>query len=672
MAQDFIIRNGVLEKYTGSGEDVVIPEGVIIIGGDVFRTPYAVLKSVVIPEGVIEIERRAFFGCGALEKVTFPESLKRIGWMAFADCTNLKEVIIPNGVEVIESIAFKGCTGIAYAHISESVKEIGEDAFRGCIGLKNIDLPDNLQKAKDAFMECNIDVRVKHWSSAVSKALQYCLVNKVFTDDFSSVPAKFRTAAALGIYSEKNADEEEKAKAAKFLSKNAVKIMETAIVNPELLHVLLDNKLLSSKDITTYVEAVNNAGNTEMVAELMNYQNSMGVEKVKHAQKKKTEDKEEYSEKRIQRMAMRDPDKGIAGMTFVITGTLSDVWKSRKELQAYLESYGAKLGGGISKKTDYLVANSKETASDKYIKAKELDVPIITEREFNKLIGRKYDEDADITIPAWVRSIPYSACSSNKKVTYIHIPSNIEKIEAMAFYDCINLKEIELSDSVEEIEADAFSGCISLETVSLSQNLRNIGSGAFMDCKSLETIVLPKSIENISASMFRSCEKITTLPLHSGIKTIESRAFELCNGLREVTIPDSVQEIQEGAFTRCDNLKTVILSKSIRYLSPQLFDSCGSLEQVILTDSIETIDAWVFYDCRNLSKIMIPDSVKTIGEKAFFRCESLEELRLSENISSIGIDAFKGCDKLTIHTPAGSYAEQYANEHSIPVVNIEE
>ena len=39
----------------------------------------------------------------------------------------------------------------------------------------------------------------------------------------------------------------------------------------------------------------------------------------------------------------------------------------------------------------------------------------------------------------------------------------------------------------------------------------------------------------------------------------------------------------------------------------------------------------------------------------------------------IGTGVFEDCEKLKeIHTPSGSYAEQYANEHDIPVVNIEE
>ena len=52
--QDFVIENGVLTKYTGSGGDVIIPAGVTKIGNLAF-SDCANLTSVTIPEGVTEI-----------------------------------------------------------------------------------------------------------------------------------------------------------------------------------------------------------------------------------------------------------------------------------------------------------------------------------------------------------------------------------------------------------------------------------------------------------------------------------------------------------------------------------------------------------------------------------------------------------------------------------------
>ena len=60
--QDFVIENGVLTKYTGSGGDVIIPEGVTKIGSRAFKN-CANLTSITIPGSVKEIDKRVFQGC---------------------------------------------------------------------------------------------------------------------------------------------------------------------------------------------------------------------------------------------------------------------------------------------------------------------------------------------------------------------------------------------------------------------------------------------------------------------------------------------------------------------------------------------------------------------------------------------------------------------------------
>ncbi|XME03088.1 NAD-dependent DNA ligase LigA [Lachnospiraceae bacterium C1.1] len=70
-----------------------------------------------------------------------------------------------------------------------------------------------------------------------------------------------------------------------------------------------------------------------------------------------------------------------AGLTFVITGDVHE-YKNRAEFKAYVESQNGSVTGSVSKKTDYLVNNDIESSSSKNKKAKELGIPIITEKEF--------------------------------------------------------------------------------------------------------------------------------------------------------------------------------------------------------------------------------------------------------------------------------------------------
>ena len=74
-------------------------------------------------------------------------------------------------------------------------------------------------------------------------------------------------------------------------------------------------------------------------------------------------------------------NENISGKTFVITGTLS---KSRDYYKEILESLGGNVTGSVTKKTDYVLLG--ENPGSKYDKAKELNIAIINEDDFNNMI----------------------------------------------------------------------------------------------------------------------------------------------------------------------------------------------------------------------------------------------------------------------------------------------
>jgi len=75
-------------------------------------------------------------------------------------------------------------------------------------------------------------------------------------------------------------------------------------------------------------------------------------------------------------------DTGFAGMTFVLTGTLSGF--TRDEARARIEARGGKVSGSVSKKTTYVVAG--EEAGSKLQKAQALQIPILSEAEFVSML----------------------------------------------------------------------------------------------------------------------------------------------------------------------------------------------------------------------------------------------------------------------------------------------
>jgi len=75
----------------------------------------------------------------------------------------------------------------------------------------------------------------------------------------------------------------------------------------------------------------------------------------------------------------------FAGKSFVFTGGLAN--RSREAAAELVQQHGGKISGSVSKKTDYVVVGTDP--GSKYDKAKELDVPILTESEFDKLLNSR-------------------------------------------------------------------------------------------------------------------------------------------------------------------------------------------------------------------------------------------------------------------------------------------
>lgn len=73
-----------------------------------------------------------------------------------------------------------------------------------------------------------------------------------------------------------------------------------------------------------------------------------------------------------------ESDNSLAGMTFVITGSLTH-FENRDALKKELESRGAKVSGSVSTKTNFLINNNVDSTSSKNKKAKQLNIPIVNE-----------------------------------------------------------------------------------------------------------------------------------------------------------------------------------------------------------------------------------------------------------------------------------------------------
>ncbi len=141
---EFQIENGILIKYTGNDENVIIPDGITKIGDSAFQDCDC-LENVTIPNSVTSIGDYAFSNCCDLMGVTIPDSVTEIGNCAFEECIGLESVTIPGSVIKIGDCAFLDCSGLVSVNILEGVINLGDAAFYNCSKLVNVSIPSSVR-----------------------------------------------------------------------------------------------------------------------------------------------------------------------------------------------------------------------------------------------------------------------------------------------------------------------------------------------------------------------------------------------------------------------------------------------------------------------------------------------------------------------------------------------
>lgn len=74
----------------------------------------------------------------------------------------------------------------------------------------------------------------------------------------------------------------------------------------------------------------------------------------------------------------------LSGLKFCITGELSS---PRAEIEKKIKMNGGVMVSSVSKNTSYLLTNETESSSSKFVKAKDLGIPVISEEKLLKMIG---------------------------------------------------------------------------------------------------------------------------------------------------------------------------------------------------------------------------------------------------------------------------------------------
>ncbi len=132
----------------GSGvRQLTVPQTVTKIGYSAFAG-CTQLTAITLPAGLRELGNEAFKGCTALTGVALPDSLTDLGYGVFRGCSALTAVEFPAGIAPLSwsigSSMLRNCTSLRSVKLPKTVSSLGDDFFAGCTALEQIVLPDSV------------------------------------------------------------------------------------------------------------------------------------------------------------------------------------------------------------------------------------------------------------------------------------------------------------------------------------------------------------------------------------------------------------------------------------------------------------------------------------------------------------------------------------------------
>lgn len=118
--------------------------------------------------------------------------------------------------------------------------------------------------------------------------------------------------------------------------------------------------------------------------------------------------------------------------------------------------------------------------------------------------------------------------------------------------------DLTISAETLQLASKVYKGCVRLKSVKIEDGVLCIGKRAFEDCKNLESIEIPDSVSYIGEAAFVDCSSLSSIVIPDGVTTLENATFLRCYGLKNVTLPAGLTYISYSAFQGCDKLESIV------------------------------------------------------------------------------------------------------------------
>ena len=275
--------------------------------------------------------------------------------------------------------------------------------------------------------------------------------------------------------------------------------------------------------------------------------------------------------------------------------------------------------------------------------------------------GTETTQQAAYYIPSYLKrvsvggNILYGAFYGCDRIESITMTSSkLKSFGDYAFYNCVNLKNIEFPDSVVSIGEMAFAYCLLLEGIPFSGNTNFVGANAMIESSWYSS--QPDGVVYIGKTLYVYKGVIPSgaeIVVDENTKSISDYAFAGCMNFA-ITIPESVPNIGEFSFENCRFTSITCAANHLAYFSKNatqyLTITTGSIQENALKnwDQLKTLNIMngvtsigksAFEGSTGLTSVIIGNGVTGIGERAFFGCSGLTEINWNAGSVSINSDS---------------------------------
>ena len=667
-------------------QNVELSKGLVSLGSNVFNGCVSLLE-IEIPKSLTDISlggtsdslTNGIFGGSGLTKVRFEQGMTKVPEYLFRNATNLQNVELLDTMTTIESGAFVRCTSLTEIDFPESLTSIEGTVFEGCTSLTAVDIPDTVTTiGSRAFADCtNLqDVQLpKGLISLDGNVFNGCasLTEIVIPKSLTNVSMGGTSDSLLaGIFAKSGLTtvtfEQGMTKVPEYLFRNA-----TNLQNVEFLDTMTTIEPGAFVRCTSLTEVDLPESLTSIEGTV--FEGCTGLTAVDIPDTVTTIGSRAFADcTNLQDVQLPKGLVSLDGNVFngctslteiVIPKSLTNVSMGGTS-DSLLAGIFAKSGlttvtfeQGMTKVPEYLFRNATNLQNVEFLDT----MTTIEPGAFVRCTSL-----TEVDLPESLTSIEGTAFEGCKGLVAIDIPDTVTTIGSSAFEDCTNLQNVHLPENIATLSSYLFNGCGALQEIELPATLEEIENAAFEN-SGLVRVEIPGGCTTLGDDVFAGCVSLKEAVLQPGVKTIGNNCFDGCTALETVSLPAGLTTIRDFAFRNCDALTTIEVPDSVTTLETYAFTSCDSLSGVSLGTGITEIPQYAFYACPSLQKIAIPYRVTEISGYAFANCTGLTELTIPQSVTTIVSTAFSYPDRLTIYGVAGSYAETYANNHSIKFVS---